>query len=235
MPDQEASLRAIKELFDKKVRPKEIAFTYFGWSGILLRTHKATIGFDLGKFVKREAEEMITNLDLLLYSHTHWDHYHRPGARRMVKTHNAFVVAEPQVANDLANRIPSELLITAKEGAPIRIGDFNIDAIVGVHPRPITLFRVVTDSLRLFHGADSGYVPLSKYPADVAFLPTGEPSPSCTPETALQKAIDLQPTIAVAVHGGTRETQKFQKLIENTLPQVQVIIPEPFKLVQVTL
>ena len=40
----------------------------------------------------------------------------------------------------------------------------------------------------MFHAGDSGYVQVKDYPSDLAFLPTGSPSPTASPEYALKLA-----------------------------------------------
>ncbi len=101
----------------------------------------------------------------------------------------------------------------------------------GVHPRPINQFRVSIGQLKVLHAADSGYWPVGTGKIDVAFLPTGTPSPTCHPGVALAMAMDIKPTFAVAVHGDKKQRQKFKALVRHELPDTTVVIPQENELV----
>jgi len=121
-----------------------------------------------------------------------------------------------------------------RPGEPIAIGDLTVRGVVGIHPRPITMFHVETPELRVFHGGDSDHVPLGEYPADLAFVPVGAPSPSCSPESALAMVRDVGAKVAVAVHGAIEESEAFRELVAAELPETQVVIPGPCELVTLT-
>lgn len=71
---------------------------------------------------------------------------------------------------------------------------------------------------------------MKDYPAKLAFLPTGFPSPSCSPESALRLALDLEPHVAVAMHGKLAQMDKFKALVKKELPETTVIIPKKNKM-----
>ncbi len=235
MSENHNTLEAIKAFFEISIEKQEIAFIYIGYAGILLRVPKGTLAFDLGKSLSKEAAEAIPCLDLLFFTHTHWDHYHAPNANRILKTTSSHIIAEPQVAEDLSSRIPHEYLITANPASPVTLKGYEVIPVVGVHPRPITLFHVTHKTTSIFHGGDSGYVPIKNQSVDVAFLPVGAPSPSCTPKTALQFSQDLIPKVAVAMHGNSKQMKQFKELVNEALPGVRVIIPELFTPTRVNL
>lgn len=235
MSEKHNSLEAIKALFEISIEEQEIAFIYIGYAGIILRLLKCVIAFDLGKSLSKEAAEAIPTLDLLFYTHTHWDHYHAPNANRILKNTSSHIIAEPQVAEDLGSRIPHKYLITANPTSPVTIKGYKVIPVVGVHPRPITLFKVTYKTTSIFHGGDSGYVLVKNQSVDMAFLPVGTPSPSCTPKTALQFSQDLTPKVAVAMHGNSKQMKLFKELVNETLPGVRIIIPELFTPIRVNL
>jgi L-ascorbate metabolism protein UlaG (beta-lactamase superfamily) len=171
----------------------------------------------------------IKKLDLLFYTHNHGDHYHRAPARKLVAATDAHIVAQQQVAEDLRGRVPSNRLTTATVGAPVNVGGFAVETVEGIHPRPISLCRIMKGDCSVFHAGDSGYVPVQDYQATVAFLPTGRPSPSCSPESALDFALDLCPRVAVAMHGHKAQLAKFKSLVAKKLPNTRVVIPEKFQ------
>ncbi|MFX0077916.1 MAG: MBL fold metallo-hydrolase [Candidatus Hermodarchaeota archaeon] len=229
MAEGKTSMEALEAFFELHLEAPDIAFLYIGYAGFLLRTSELSLAFDLGKSLKKEGVDLIPRLDLLFLTHTHWDHYHAPNVERIHKVTSAHIMAEPQVAEDLVKRIPSSYLTFADPKSVATVNDVKVTSFVGVHPRPITLFHVAHDKLSLFHAGDSGYVPLKDLPADVAFLPTGTPSPSCTPESALEFTLDLQPKVVVPMHGNARQMNKYKELAGDAVPGIQVVIPELFE------
>lgn len=218
----------IAELYNIPLEDEnELLFLYFGWAGIIMRAKDNTvIAIDIGKkSMVKDQLNSIQNLNLQLYSHTHWDHFHRPVTKKLFNLTAAPVIAEPQVALELQKPIPSDKLISLKSGETINVDKFEVRAIAGIHPRPITLFWVKWEECSFFHGADSGYVPLQDYSADIAFIPTGSPSPSCSVENGLKMVFDIQPQVVVAMHGFKRQMEKFKALVVKKLPDTTVIIP----------
>jgi L-ascorbate metabolism protein UlaG (beta-lactamase superfamily) len=214
-------------LMESELTGKEIAFIYFGWAGILLKKRAKIIAFDLSNYIMKENDlSNIKNLDLQLNSHTHYDHFEVPSTLQLFEQTKAKVIAEPQVFNELVGKIPKEALYSASPDKTLNINDFSIKSVVGIHPKPITLFHVEWNNFRVFHGGDSDYIPLSEYPSDIAFIPTGSPSPSCSPEKGLKMVLDLKPSIVIAVHGNKSQTKKFSQLVKDSLPETQVVIPQ---------
>lgn len=235
MVEDKTSIEALQAFFELHLEGPDIAFLYIGYAGILLRTSELSLAFDLGKSLKKEGVDFIPRLDLLFLTHTHWDHYHAPNVRRIHQETSAHIIAEPQVAADLVKRIPSSHLTFADTNSVATVNDINLRSFEGVHPRPITLFHVAKDKFSVFHAGDSGYVPVKNHPANLAFLPTGTPSPSCTPETALKFTLDLQSKVVVPMHGNARQMNKYKELAEDAVPGIQVVIPELFVPTKLTL
>jgi len=76
---------------------------------------------------------------------------------------------------------------------------------------------------------------LKEYPADLAFLPTGGPSPTASPETALKMALDVRPKVAIAIRGSGGQSREFEKGVKRQMPETTVIIPDRYKPKKVTL
>jgi len=219
----------IRGFFSISLEKREIAFMHLGYAGIVLRVEDRAVAFDIADLLGNEEIDALSQLDLLVFTHSHGDHYNRARARKILKTTNAHVVAQAQVADDLKGEVPVERVTTANPSIIMRAGGFEINAVEGVHPRPISIYRIKRGVFSIFHGGDSGYVPVKDYPAKLAFLPTGSPSPSCSPESALKFAHDLKPAVAVAMHGSPAQMNKFKDLVERELPNTTVMIPKLFK------
>jgi L-ascorbate metabolism protein UlaG (beta-lactamase superfamily) len=226
----------IHELLELTLAENELAFIYLGYSGILLRFRDRVLAFDVSKESIRPDEiEALEKLDIQFYSHIHWDHWDAQVTRDLLERTGAPIVAEPQVAREMRDHVPPGVLKAATPGEHLTIEGVEIAPIAGIHPSPIVMFHVKCDGLGVFHGADSGYVSLGDYAADVAFIPAGDPSPSCSPENALKMACDVRPQVAVAMHGDQGQLQEFRRLIERELPGTRVVTPEPCELVRVSL
>lgn len=226
----------ISELIALSLKKDDIAFIYFGWAGILLKAKQRIVAFDLCEYIlTKKNVEKITTLDLQLNSHIHGDHYDLESTKQFFQQTGAKIIVNPQIFKELKNEVPNEVLFSAIPNKPIIIGDFIVNSIEGIHPSPISVFHVKWNDLSVFHGGDSDYVPLKNYQADLAFIPTGSPSPSCSPEKGLKMALDTKPMIAVATHGTKAQMEKFQSLVVQELPDTEVVIPEKNELIKLTL
>jgi L-ascorbate metabolism protein UlaG (beta-lactamase superfamily) len=222
-------------LITLSLKENDFAFIYFGWAGILLKAKRKIIAFDLCEYVlKKKNVEKITSLDLQLNSHIHGDHFDLESSKQFFQQTGAKIIVEPQVFDELKNEVPNEVLFRAIPNKPITVDDFTVNSIEGIHPSPISIFHITWNDLRVFHGGDSDYVPLENYQADLAFIPTGSPSPSCSPEKGLKMAVDINPSIAVATHGTKTEMEKFKTLVAKELPDTEVVIPEKNELIKMT-
>ncbi|MHA2297516.1 MAG: MBL fold metallo-hydrolase [Candidatus Hodarchaeales archaeon] len=231
-------LDPICDLITLSLKENGFAFIYFGWSGILLKAKQRIIAFDLCEydniFLKKKNVEKITTLDLQLNSHIHRDHFDLGSTKKFFQQTGARIIVNPHIFEELKNEVPNEDLFSAIPNKPITVGDFTVNSIEGIHPSPISVFHVKWNGLSVFHGADSDYVPLENYQADLAFIPTGYPSPSCSPEKGLKMVLDIKPTIAVATHGTKAQMGKFKALVAKELPDTEVVIPEKNELIKMT-
>ena len=220
-----------------KPAPNEVLVFYLGFSGVIIRTDEATIMIDPSDFLLASHIEQLKALgvDLLFYTHGHGDHFVLSSAVEIFKATQAFVAAEPEVAAQLRGKISPSRLRIAAAGKSVKAGKLKLDFIAGQHVGPILLLRVQAGDIRIFHGGDSNYVPLSDYAADVAILPTGRPSPTASPDAAFRMAADIKPQVVVTVHGSDAQNAEFEKRVKAGLKGTTVVIPEPGKMVKLTL
>jgi L-ascorbate metabolism protein UlaG (beta-lactamase superfamily) len=225
----------IKELITLSLKENEFAFIYFGWAGILLKAKQKLIAFDLCEYVvKKKNVEEITTLDLQLNSHIHGDHFELESTKQLLHQTGAKIIVEPQIFEKLKKEVPKEVLFKASPNKLITVNEFSVNSIKGIHLSPISIFHITWNGLSVLHGGDSDYVPLEKYQTDLAFIPTGTPSPTCSPEKGLKMVVDITPSIAVATHGTKTEMAKFKALVAKELPDTEVIIPQRKKVIKRT-
>jgi L-ascorbate metabolism protein UlaG (beta-lactamase superfamily) len=230
MSKQQNRLGLIRDFLSQPLEKNEIAFLYLGYAAVVLRLEDKVAAFDVSNLLGNSEMAALRKLDLLAFTHSHTDHYNRACARGILRESKAHIVAQKQVVKDLKGGIPLERLTVAEHGKSIRVGGFEVVVIDGGHRRPISLYRISNGRFSVFHGGDSGYCPVKDYPAKLAFLPTGLPSVSCSPESALRFTLDLKPRVAVAMHGKLAQMNEFKALVEKDLPGTTVIIPETNKI-----
>ena len=179
--------------------------------------------------------EKITNLDIQFNSHRHGDHHNIRTTKQLWNQTGAKIVVEPDIYKRMTNKrlktkIPENAIFRGNPAQALNIDGFTINSINGRHLCPISLFRVEWNDFSVIHGSDSDYIPLADYEGDVAFIPTGSPSPTCSPEKGLKMALDIKPTVTVAMHGTKEQMTKFKVLVAEELPETEVVIPEENKL-----
>lgn len=219
------------KLYESDLASDEFAFIYAGYAGILLRTEDSVVALDPADLFSK-VRAKIQSLDLVTYSHSHHDHYNLSDAVALHKKTDATIVSEFNMVEELCKRIPAEKVLSGPEvfqkvrdGVKFKLNGIRIELHRGVHPRQLAMVRLSIGQLKIFHAADSGYWPVGKDKVDVAFLPTGAPSPTCHPAVALAMVMDMKPNFAVAVHGDDGQHKKFKSLVERELPDTTVVIP----------
>lgn len=232
---QESRAENIRKLFVSPLGKNEVAFIYLGYSGVIVRASNRTIVIDPADLLRDEEKMALKSADVLLFTHSHGDHYNYRNAVDIFRATGAPVLAEPLIANELKGNISSDKLTSATPGKAYTFAEIVVSAIEGVHFGPIILYQIKIGGLSIFHGGDSGYVPVKDHPADLAFLPTGSPSPTASPEDAFKFASELKPTVVVTIHGSAGESKEFESKVKKMMPETTVIIPEPYVLKMVTL
>ena len=225
---RQSKTEQISKFFALELSENQIAIMYLGASGILARTSEQSVLIDAAGFLKDDEVTALKRVNLLLFTHSHMDHFSEGKTLKLFKTTSAPVLAEAKVADKLKGKIPDDKLTDATSGQTYAYGDLIVRAVQGVHRGPIMLFQVKMRNLLLFHAGDSGYVPLKDYQSQLAFLPTGRWSPTASPENAFKMASELKPNVVVVMHGSKGQHEKFENMIKNKMPQTKVIAPAPY-------
>ena len=232
----ENKVEAVRALYSLELKDSDLAFLFLGYSGILLRIEGLTIAIDPGKSLTHEEVAVITHLDLLLFTHNHWDHYKRDYALDIIQQTGTHVVADIVSSEELKAAVPPTRLTKAEPGtrdATYQIGETAVTALEGIHVGPITQYLIDLGRIKVFHGGDSGYWRLKDTSADLAFVPVGT-AKTCSPATALATIMDLSPKVAVPIHGRRQEMKHFRSITKKVLPEVEVIIADRFKPIRVS-
>ena len=213
----------LEELYSVELSSGQVAFIHLGYSSVILRTENFAIGIDIADLLDEAEVDNVVKLDLLIYTHVHGDHFNEALARKIFEKTGCLIAAEHAVYEALADEIPVDKLVELKGGISkyidFQAGSIVIHPVYGVHPVQIVLFLLEVDGLKLFHGGDSGYSQSIKGlgHADLAFLPTGDPSPTASPEDAANMALDLTPKVIVLFHGSPEQHSLFADEVKSKL------------------
>ena len=227
----------VNSLFSLELGDNDSAFICLGYSGVILRTKNVTIMVDPGISLDESHISALNHLDLLFFTHKHWDHYNHDKALQIIEKTQSHVVADIISSEELSASVPPDRLTRADSGsfaATYLVGGHEIVALRGIHAGPITQYLIDLGTIKVFHAGDSGYWKHTDISADIAFVPVGT-ARTCSPEVALGMVVNVQPKLAVPMHGKKREMKQFQVLMSKVLPDIDVIVPEKFKLNRFTI
>ncbi|MFQ5979692.1 MAG: MBL fold metallo-hydrolase [Candidatus Heimdallarchaeota archaeon] len=229
---------AVKSLYSLELNEKEVAFIFLGYSGILLRTKELAIAIDPGRRSLGGPEvAALEHLNLLLFTHNHWDHYCNDVALQIIEQTGAHVIADVISSEELKESVPPNKITIGDPGSSeklYKVEGHEVVALRGVHVGPTTKYLVNLGDMKVFHGADSGYWRHKNISAEITFVPTGTAT-TCSPEVALAMVVNLQPKLAVPIHGNKQDMKQFKVLMEKVLPDIDVIVPEKFRVVKVSI
>ncbi|MFX0212271.1 MAG: MBL fold metallo-hydrolase [Candidatus Hodarchaeota archaeon] len=231
-------IETVKSLYSLELADNEIAFIFLGYSGILLRSKNLAIAIDPGRRSLDQSEiSAIKHLDLLFFTHNHWDHYCNDVALQIIKQTGAHVIADVISSEELKKSVPPNKITVGDSGSSeksYKVEGHEIVALRGVHVGPTTKYLVNLGKIKVFHGADSGYWRHKGISAEIAFVPTGTAT-TCSPEVALAMVVNLQPKLAVPIHGNKQDMKQFKVLMDKVIPEIEVIVPEKFKLIKTSI
>lgn len=225
---RKSKAEAIRGFFASSLQQNELALFYLGVSGFIIKSAGHEVLIDPAGMLKGDEVAEFKGLDLVLFTHDHMDHFSAGKMEELFKKTAAPVLAEAKVASKLEGKIPVAKLVSAEHGKTYSFGDVAVSAVKGIHRGPIMLYQLHMGEVTVFHGGDSGYVSLKDYPSQVAIVPVGRMSPTASPEDAYKMVADIQPQVAVAMHGSDKQKQQFEAKVKEAMPQTTVYILAPY-------
>jgi L-ascorbate metabolism protein UlaG (beta-lactamase superfamily) len=225
--------KAFSELSRLEVGMGEVAFIFYRISALAVKTCRHRFFIDPADYFSLEDVKSLGELDAILVTHEHHDHFDASSTVKMQEATGAVIVCNPGAYAQLKGRVAAEKLLFMEPDKTAEVKDAKITAVKSVHPgkKPI-MFIVEVDELSLFHGSDSGYTnAVKKYGgrAKVAFVPVGKPSPTASVGDAVKIVKTLGCSTAVPIHGSEEEASGFRERLRKESPNVQVIVPKPLK------
>jgi L-ascorbate metabolism protein UlaG (beta-lactamase superfamily) len=207
------------------------------YAGILFKTPSKTIAIDPVDIKPK----VLKNVDAILITHEHYDHLDPRLIEEIQKATGCTIIADAASAKKLQFAIPKDKLTEVKPGAKIKIGEVSIKAEISNHPAqaPVTYIITSEDQVKVYHTADSLPFPelakmAQKENFDMVFCTVGI-APGATPQTGFEIAWLTKPQIAVPYHTATVASQReFAELLKKELPRTACLIPEQYKIYQVS-
>jgi len=203
-------------------------------AGFLIRTANHAIAIDPSSLLLDDIDSLV-RLDAIFITHDHGDHFDPDTVIAMQAKTGSFVIADPTSASMLSGKIPEDLLIQIKSSEQMTISEITVDAWAAEHPTDTPLVYVIEfDGFRIFHGSDSGLVEDLKNiesRVHVAMVPTGDPSPTASPQVAFEMTKATNPYVVIPMHGSPEQMQEFSDLVEDSDLQTTVTIPSPLEII----
>ena len=230
---------AISGFYTTDINEGQIAFMWLGEgigertglasAGVMVKTSKHAIIIDPANILPTKAIAAIESLDLILITHEHGDHFDADSTVAIHERTRAPVVVSAGVYPILQGRIAEDKLIEMLPNDVETIKEITVKAIPARHPvdRPV-MYLISMDGLAIFHGSDSGFVDeLNDINSEVhlAFVPTGAPSPTASPDVAASMVRALKPYVTVPVHGMFEEMKALENIVGN---ETVIMIPAAY-------
>ena len=218
----------------KPVFPKlnfgQVAITWIGHASFLIQFTDLNVLVDpnfanwlfLLKRLKRAGLKMkdLPRIDVVLLTHAHFDHFHKPTLRRLPHTKIGIM---PRGVGDLAKRLGFERIIELERWESFSQGDWKVTFTPSKHWGARTLrdshrgyggFVLEHQGRRIYHAGDSAYFHGFKeigrrLPPEIALLPIGAYYPKSFrrvhmgPDQAIKAFKDLNAQWLVPMHYGT--------------------------------
>ena len=189
-----------------------------GHSGFVLMAGDKTVVIDPFQI------ETCEPADIILITHSHYDHCSVPDIDKIKKASTVFVT-EPSAAENLTGDVR-----TLAPGENIQIDDLLIEAVPAYntdksfHPRENNWlgFIITVDGKKIYHAGDTDLIPeMESISADIALLPVSG-TYVMTSDEAVAAAKKIKPAIAIPMHygaivGTNEDALRFKDALEGIL------------------
>lgn len=224
---------SLKQIFSLTVPQEKVAVTWFNsYSGIVIRTKNTVVVFDP---VDVNPAEFV-NVNVLIITHEHYDHFDSGLVEKIHKQTNATVVTTPYVASQLQG-IPSTSLKPLKIGESVVIDRVKLNAEYSNHPgnQPLTFILTTDNGFKIYHSSDSKPYPEMKkigerYTPDLAFCCVNI-APGTSPKSGVEIAKLVKPRVAIPYHTDrSKPLEEFTKVLKKEASEVKVKVLKKFEI-----
>ena len=138
--------------------------TSIGNAGFLVARGESGVAidplFDASLGIASGVLEAVAHLDVILITHSHWDHFDAEGVTRLAKRCGCVVVGPPSATRGLKGRLPAEFIREVSLPGPgamasIRHKGMTVTAIRTMHGQEHLSYLVDMKGFRFFHDGDN--------------------------------------------------------------------------------
>ncbi len=211
-----------------------LSFIWKGCSAVLLEVNGLTVLVDPGNHFSMDEVAELTRgggPDAILYTHEHSGHFDPDFLSSILREFSAppVLVVNKGVFRAVRRWVDWDRLIKVKEGESIQISGMRVHTLRAVHPgiHPV-VFLLEIGGKAIFHGDSTGFSRMLEAfsPVDLAFVPSGSPSPNASPKEAVRIVRALVPRVTVPFHGDEGELREVERRIELANLDIRVILPD---------
>jgi L-ascorbate metabolism protein UlaG (beta-lactamase superfamily) len=178
--------------------------------------------FTFGEGLLRK--DYFDNIDILLLSHRHADHFDMEAVKNMYKRCRPKILSQKDVANELNSEgIESSIL---ESGQSVNLDGITISATRTAHKQACIGFLINDGETGLYYVADSFYIE-DKPEADILIVPIENRGIMMGPAEAAKFTKEIKPRIAIPSHYETPKSivkpEEFVKEMENSGIEVKIL------------
>ncbi|MFH1256918.1 MAG: metal-dependent hydrolase [Candidatus Diapherotrites archaeon] len=180
----------------------------------------------------RVAKEQLKNINLILLTHEHFDHFDKASVEELASKNNACVIAHEGILNEL--NLSRGQLVPAKIGSTVNSRSVSVEVFPAHHPSsfyPVG-YLVKGKGCTVFHAGDTALMDeFEQLKPDIALLPIGGGTTmDCVDAVKATKV--MKPRVAIPMHYNTfdcikADPQEFKARIEKSNLKTKAVILKP--------
>ena len=174
-------------------------------------------------------EKELNDINVILVTHEHFDHFDKEAIECIAKSNNAVVVGHDSLHNELS--LERRHLCPIDVGKKIDLRKINVEAVTAHHPNSFNPlgYIIQSNNTRIYHAGDTDLIEeFANVKADIALLPIGGAiTMDCV--DAVRATKYLKPKIVIPMHYNTfasikAEPLEFKQRIEKSVLEAKPII-----------
>jgi len=180
--------------------------------------------------------DVLKDINLILISHEHFDHFEKTTVEELAKKHNAVVVGHSSLIEPL--KIPNHLKAFAKDSVPMKLRGLEITPVQAHHPQSFAPFGYLISNAKqkIYFAGDTAllqkpFFDLAKLKLDLAMIPIGGTFTMDVLDAVRATKI-IKPRYVVPMHYNTfdvikQDVRDFEEKIKDSILKTEVLAMKP--------